>query len=246
MKRLIEPSRGRRHLALRIAVELATITLIAVAAWFLWPASLGGGTQMIAVQGTSMQPTYRTGDMLVVRENETPEIGDILVFRIPADEPGGGNLVVHRAIGRRDDGSIVTQGDNRDTPDPFHVTEREIVGTPVFVIPFAARAVGLLSTPFGLALIGGALFTLLVWPDQSKRRNDTSDDEADPTLWRVPEIEEFMADAEAWVERELADLLGDEELHTEPQLAERVEDDEPAEAWVERELAALLASAGAR
>jgi signal peptidase I len=120
---------------LRGAFELAFLALIAVAAWFLWPASLGGGTSMIAVQGTSMQPTYHTGDLLMVRHNGSPDIGDVIVYSIPEDEPGGGNRVVHRIVARRDDGSIVTQGDNRDTPDPFHITEQDVVGSPVLLLP---------------------------------------------------------------------------------------------------------------
>jgi len=185
--------------------EFLLLALIAVAAWYLWPTSLGGGTQMIAVRGQSMEPTYDHGDLLVVRADAAPALGDVIVFRIPDDEPGGGNLVVHRFVGVRDDGTMITQGDNRDTPDSFRVTQDDVVGSPRFVVPFAARIVDWVSTATGLAVVGGLLVTLLLWPDRMRRRIVV------PASWRprteprsADELAPFMADAEAWVERELA------------------------------------------
>lgn len=197
--------RSRVRRTVGIALEVISLALIALLVWYLWPQSLGGGQQMVSVNGHSMEPTYRTGDLLIVRPNDSPEIGDILVYRIPEGEPGEGNMIVHRVIERWPDGTIRTQGDNRDTADSFHVGEDDVVGTPVMVIPHGTTIVLFAGSPLGLALIAGALMTLLLWPEKQQEEAALTG-EPHVEFATVLDIEEFMADAYAWVESQLADL----------------------------------------
>lgn len=172
----------------------------------MWPASLGGSNRIITVQGHSMEPTYHTGDLLVLDSGATPEVGRIIVFRIPADEPGGGHLVVHRMIGRRADGTFITQGDNAPNPDVFLTTRTDILGSPRFSIPHGGEAIGLFGTPTGLAVTAGLLGTLLMWPRNRARvalvsLQLTIDDEG----WSSAFIsEQDMVDANAWLRAEMS------------------------------------------
>lgn len=180
-----------------------TITIVAVSLYF-WPAPLGGSTRMVVVSGSSMEPTYDLGDVVLTRPRGAPGHGDVVVFEVP-EGVGAGQLVIHRIVGSRPDGTFVTQGDNRDTPDEFRVGREHVVGRPVLHLPRAGLVVAFLRQGWVLAVVLGLLVLLLLWPDPR----------AEPELrlarrrprWSPPEsrfTDEVMAAAEAWVEQQLA------------------------------------------
>jgi len=140
------------------------LALILAGAIHFWPATLGGSTRLVVVQGSSMEPTFHLGDLIVVRDNHQPHVGDVIVFHIPKGEPAASMLVVHRVIALRPDGSYLTRGDNRTTTDDFHITAGDVVGTPILGIPHAGRAIGIASMPLAVALAAGLVTTLLLWP----------------------------------------------------------------------------------
>ena len=100
-----------------------TLTAAVIAAVaFLWPATLGGSTRLIVVSGHSMEPTYDYGDIVVARDSGDARVGDVVVFAVP-EGVGEGILVIHRVIEIDDAGFLVTQGDNRDRPDEWQLTQ---------------------------------------------------------------------------------------------------------------------------
>ena len=148
----------------RLVVDLIMLGLTAVGAWYVWPTVLGGSSQAIVIHGRSMEPTYATGDLVVVDTDAVPAVGNIIVFKIPSDEPGGGQLVAHRIVGMRDDGTYTTQGDSSENPDVFLTARSDILGSPRFSIPHGGQAIGLVATPLGLSIVAGLLSTVLLWP----------------------------------------------------------------------------------
>ncbi|MEQ1873241.1 MAG: signal peptidase I [Ilumatobacteraceae bacterium] len=209
--------------AARRVADFGVLALTVLAAWFLWPSSLGGSSRFIKVQGYSMEPTYQTGDLVMVDTDATPEIGDIIVFAIPDNEPGAGNLVVHRLIGEREDGTLITQGDNTESPDSFGTKRSDIIGSPRLAIPQGGRVLGMMSSPVGLSAASGMLITILLWPrkkpDESTEVEDST--EADePTIdvdrtleleapviqdgWSTTEFSaQVAAEAEEWLQSQL-------------------------------------------
>lgn len=96
-------------------------------------------------RGPSMLPTLPEHCRLVVVRIPLADVsagefdGDIVVTRL------NGSSVVHRAIGRRPDGSLVTRGDNNPEADPGVTNERNYVG---IVVGFEKPgAVGELQEP---------------------------------------------------------------------------------------------------
>lgn len=124
--------------ALRCVGAIVAIAAVAV----LWPARFGGATTIVTVSGTSMQPTFHTGDVLIARRRSHYEVGDVVVYRVPSGQPGAGQLVVHRVISSSAGGTLVLKGDNRALPDDFH--------------PGAADAVGVVAVNLG-GLVGRLL-----------------------------------------------------------------------------------------
>lgn len=112
-----------------VAPVLATVAT----AWVLLATGVLG-IKGIGVNGHSMEPTYRTGDMVITREVDvtTLEKGDVIVFQQPERE------VVHRIIRikeRKGRLSFVTRGDNNDFRDPL-VHQDDVQGKVVLHVPY--------------------------------------------------------------------------------------------------------------
>ena len=202
----------------RLVVDLIVLGLTAVAAWYLWPTVLGGSSQAIVVHGRSMEPTYVTGDLIVVDTDAVPAVGNIIVFKIPSDEPGGGQLVVHRIVGIRPDGTYITKGDNKQNPDDFLTARSDILGSPRFSLPYGGQAIGLIASPIGLAAATGGLCTVLLWPRKRTPEVVIEGESASQLslseLVAACEPAEFnesiifsdseMADAQAWLQSQIS------------------------------------------
>ncbi|QGQ20329.1 signal peptidase I [Cellulomonas sp. JZ18] len=158
--------RGRR--VLRAAGSAALWALLAAAAVLLWPTNLGGCTSLTVVSGHSMEPTYRTGDLVLARCG-TPQVGDVVVY-VP--EGYGGARIIHRITGGDGDGWVL-QGDNNPEVDPFAPTDEDVVGVARVHVPAVGRVGLLMTNPWFWASLVVVGLGLLVWPG----RQATADDE---------------------------------------------------------------------
>ena len=123
------------------------------AAWVLLfrPSFLGGDVAYITVQGVSMEPTLSTGDLAIVRKQDSYSVGDTVAFH------AGGGLVIHRIIrGSAEEGYIV-QGDNKELPDLWRPTGEDILGRMWFSIPWGGRVLAFLRQPLILGSVVGGL-----------------------------------------------------------------------------------------
>jgi signal peptidase len=117
------------------------------------------------VSGKSMEPTLRTGDLVVVHAQEGYAPGDIVAFQVD-----GGN-VIHRIVGGSAAEGFVTQGDNKSAPDPWRPKPSEILGKLWLHVPGAGRTVAYLRQPAPFAtLVGGLAALLLLGGAQARRR----------------------------------------------------------------------------
>lgn len=134
---------------------------------FLRPPALGGGTELVVVNGTSMRPTYAPGDVVITRRSERYAIGDVVTY----STPGGQARVIHRIVGGGSAG-FATKGDNRSSRDPWTPATAHITGRAQMRLPgFATGLVHLSQSPLGLASYAGlASFLIVVWPDLGRRR----------------------------------------------------------------------------
>lgn len=135
--------------------------VIGVNAWFLWPESLGGSTAFIIVNGTSMEPTYYQGDLVVARKGE-PQVGDVVVYE---PEGYGGARVVHRIIGGDATTGWVTQGDNNDWIDQWQPTNEAIVGIVEMHFGGIGKVTAFFLTPWPWAFVLLSAVALLLWPE---------------------------------------------------------------------------------
>lgn len=144
-----------RRRARPIVGVLGWVVVIAVVAgWFAYlrPPALGGRTAYVFIKGDSMEPTYHTGDLVLVRRQADYAVGDVAAFTVAAG--GGETIVIHRIRVAKPDGTYLLRGDNRDEDDPWQPDAEGIVGTPFGLVPalgtFVAR---LAARPVALGLL---------------------------------------------------------------------------------------------
>ncbi len=139
----------------RVARALAALCLacgalgaVAVATGWLRP---------VVTHGSSMQPTYAAGDLVLVAGGGEVGIGDVAAYR----DPGSGSVVLHRVVGGDPDSGYLLRGDSNGSLDPHRPTGAEILGTPVLHVPRVGLVVGstggLVGALVALACAGLAL-----------------------------------------------------------------------------------------
>lgn len=159
-----DPDPGRR---LRAIASWAVFVLVCVAVWIVaGPSQLGGSAAYVIVDGRSMEPTYRDGDLVIVRAQESYEVGEIVAYEPDIGQPF---RVIHRVVAVTDEGQYITQGDNREQPDGWLATDANIFGASWLHIPYGGKSILLLRQPLPWLGLAAGLFTLglLSRPDQA-------------------------------------------------------------------------------
>lgn len=116
---------------------------------------LMGLAQIIVVSG-SMEPAVEVGDLLVIREQDSYKVGDIVTYR------SGGSLITHRVI-RVEGTSLLAKGDANNVEDA-PVDLEQIEGRMVLRVPKLGYAVLFLRTSRGIILTVFAGLLLILAP----------------------------------------------------------------------------------
>lgn len=129
------------------------------------------GLQPYVVLSGSMEPTYHVGSLIYVKSVDYKDlkVGDPITYMVSQD-----TVVTHRIIevlvDEEDPNTIryFTQGDANDVPDGMSVHYKNIIGKPVFSIPYLGYVSNYIQNPPGsyVSIAAGALLILLVFlPD---------------------------------------------------------------------------------
>ncbi len=129
------------------------------------------GLQVFTVLSGSMEPTYHTGSLLYVKKVNPSliEAGKPITFLLDED-----TVATHRVVAvvpDEDDPTVIrfrTKGDANEAEDGGLVHYKNVIGIPVFSIPYLGYLADYIQRPPGsyLALSGGAVLLLLVFlPD---------------------------------------------------------------------------------
>ena len=129
------------------------------------------GFQVYTVLSGSMEPTYHTGSLIYVKYVDYQEIksGDVITFMLDED-----TIATHRVvqvIPDEEDSTVLryqTKGDANDVIDASLVHYKNVIGCPVFTIPYMGYLANYIQNPPGtyIAISAGAILLLLVFlPD---------------------------------------------------------------------------------
>ena len=151
-------------------IKLGPVALLLVGMGYLGLVLfLGTSTPFLLVRGTSMEPTYHAGDLLLSKSPPEAEIkvGDVIAFNVPDDAPEKLNfppVVVHRVIGMEGrEGQLVfiTQGDNA-VVDPFQVSPDLVRGVIFKNLGPVGRPILFLTNKKVLLFVGLPLLAFIV------------------------------------------------------------------------------------
>ena len=166
---------------------LSTFLVVLIA---LMAAALAGvrliGLTPYAVLSGSMEPTYHVGSLIYVKSVDPQDVrvGDPITFVM--DEYS--DVATHRVIGIDTDKKLFyTKGDANDSEDGAPVYWPNLVGMPVFTIPYLGYFSNFVQHPPGiyLAVAGAAILLLLTFmPDLIRRRTGAGQKSANNAVQR--------------------------------------------------------------
>lgn len=115
----------------------------------------------------SMEPALQVDDFLIVKQSDSYQVGDIVVFQ------SGYELIVHRIISMDED-NVTTQGDaNNIADDP--IPSKNIKGVVQTRIPKLGVAVNFLKKPIGVIMLLAAAFLLTELSFRKKKESAQKD-----------------------------------------------------------------------
>jgi signal peptidase I len=135
---------------IRVALYAAVLALALLAWVVLLPAKYGGWVSYLIIDGTSMEPVFHRGDLVVLREGKEYRVGDAVAYF----EPELDSYVYHRIVSI-DRGYFSLQGDNNDWIDTYRPVSEEIIGKEWMHLPRVGEIAQRLSLPIKLALVTG-------------------------------------------------------------------------------------------
>ena len=162
-------------------VSSILVALVVLLALLLVGARLVG-LQVVVVLSGSMEPTYHTGSLIYVKKVDpyTIQEGQPITFMMSET-----TVATHRVVGivpDEEDPTVIrfrTKGDANDTEDGGLVHYKNVIGRPVFSIPYLGYVADYIQHPPGryVALSAGAVLLLLVFlpdvfsedPDKKKK-----------------------------------------------------------------------------
>lgn len=138
------------------------------------------GLQVFTVLSGSMEPTYHTGSLIYVKKVDpyTIEEGQPITFMLDEN-----TVATHRVVGivpDEEDPTVIrfrTKGDANDAEDGSLVHYKNVIGVPIFSIPYLGYLAEYIQHPPGMyvAISAGAILLLLVFipdifSDEERRR----------------------------------------------------------------------------
>ena len=129
------------------------------------------GLQVFTVLSGSMEPTYHTGALIYVKsvDYQDLEAGDVITFMLDEDTVATHRIV--EVVPDETDPTVLryrTKGDANDAEDGSLVHYKNVIGSPVFSIPYLGYVANYIQNPPGtyIAISVGAVLLLLVFlPD---------------------------------------------------------------------------------
>ena len=157
-------------------LAVVVIFVVFIGGWFGLIYLLGTESPVTVVDGTSMYPTLKKGDLVIIKgASEDELIKDFKNAKTYMDRPiivfysPSGKRIIHRIYSLKYDGNgnflgFITKGDNNPTPDPYLVNTNKIIGKVIFgPIHYLGLIVLFIRSPFGFSVVAFSIIILAVW-----------------------------------------------------------------------------------
>jgi len=163
-----------------IVKDVIIIAVCVAVIWIGLTAYFGAQNPFYVVSSGSMYPELAMHDIIVISGHmlfEDVKIGDIIVFDRPKDHD---RVIVHRVVAVVDDDpkTLRTKGDNNQRSmvgTDYPITEKEYIGTVVYVVPQVGFITQILQPPINyiiIAVIIGIMIIRQVYKKDKKKLID--------------------------------------------------------------------------
>lgn len=124
-----------------------------------------GGLKTFVVQSGSMEPSIKTGGVVVIKPMDTYGVGDVITFgpRSKTKPP-----TTHRIVEVKADGNFLTKGDANEDGDIRPVSRYEVIGQVLFTVPYVGYAVAAAQKPWGFTIIVVIPAAIIIWEELQK------------------------------------------------------------------------------
>lgn len=149
-----------------------------------------GYSSAIIISG-SMAPSINVNDLVIYKEKENYQVGDVVIFA----NFGGESLTTHRIVGVAEDG-FITKGDANNTEDMFHIRNEDIFGAVWLVIPYVGIISEYMMQPVGILVVVLLGFCLVALPALfgKKKEDEKPENDLEAELERLRKLTEDKED----------------------------------------------------
>ncbi|MDO5555529.1 MAG: signal peptidase I [Clostridia bacterium] len=106
------------------------------------------GYKAYIITTDSMAPNINKGDIAIIKKSDKKlKIGDIITFKKNRE------FVTHRIIDLLDDETYITKGDNNNIQDPEQVTNEQLQGSLVLLVPYLGKIIIFMKNKFFIIYI---------------------------------------------------------------------------------------------
>lgn len=127
------------------------------------------GYRAVCVLSGSMEDTLSVGDAVIIKEDKSYFVNDIISFR------EGSEIITHRIVAITDSG-FVTKGDANNTEDREIVRKENIIGKEVLIIPWVGYIRIAVMSPVGFIMILTGCCGLYLMNRSIEEREETEDE----------------------------------------------------------------------
>lgn len=129
------------------------------------------GFQVFTVLSGSMEPMYHVGSLIYVKEVDYHDLksGDVITYMLSEDTVSTHRIV--EVVPDEDEPEVLryqTKGDANEATDGTLVHYKNVIGTPVFTIPYLGYVADFIQKPpgtYAAIAIGAVLLALMFLPD---------------------------------------------------------------------------------
>ena len=115
----------------------------------------------------SMEPEFSGGDLLIVTESESYEVGDVVVFQTKQV------AISHRIVAINGD-DVITKGDSNNLEDD-PIRMEHIKGKVLFSIPLLGYVVNVIKSPIGTIAILALAIWMLEYSFRMEKKKDSEE-----------------------------------------------------------------------
>ncbi len=162
----------------KILYSLLIVSLLLMAGGVMASAlNIPGGIKLFTVESGSMEPTIKTGSVVVMKPADHYQDQDIITFKAEKDRniSNPRYTTTHRIIQTKNTevGTFfVTKGDANDAADPALVASDLILGKKILALPYLGYPISLAKTRDGLIFLIVIPATLIIYSELINIKNE--------------------------------------------------------------------------